>query len=176
LGVLSGTIDKFLITPADSDGFRIEIIDFKTNRFPSRLPDSLERSIQAATADYELQMQAYALAAWELLLPAVKLRDIQATLHFLDPNIEYQLAGGLLERDACAAAIDKAMSGMVSVRKPEYFLVSPAAHCRACNFLDICPAGQGWLRDPVATETQRHREVKAESTEPKAMRERVNLK
>src|SRR5262249_48972041 len=115
--------------------------------FPSTRPDSLERSVQAAAADYELQMRAYALASWELLSPAMKLRDIQATLHFLDPNIECQLAGGLLERDACAAAIDKAMSQIVSARKPEYFPVRPAAHCRACNFLDICPPGQGWLRE-----------------------------
>src|SRR5258705_251648 len=42
LGVLSGAIDKLLITPTpDGRGFEIEIIDFKTNRFqkpPERLP------------------------------------------------------------------------------------------------------------------------------------------
>jgi ATP-dependent helicase/nuclease subunit A len=36
LGVLTGTIDKLLITPAQNGGgFDVEIIDFKTNRFPS---------------------------------------------------------------------------------------------------------------------------------------------
>src|SRR5438270_653970 len=35
LGILTGTIDKLLIRPADNgDGVDIEIIDFKTNRFP----------------------------------------------------------------------------------------------------------------------------------------------
>ena len=36
LGVLTGTIDKLLITPAENgDGFDVEIVDFKTNRFRS---------------------------------------------------------------------------------------------------------------------------------------------
>jgi ATP-dependent helicase/nuclease subunit A len=36
LGILTGTIDKLLITPgADGKGFDVEIIDFKTNRFRS---------------------------------------------------------------------------------------------------------------------------------------------
>src|SRR5207249_2010096 len=36
LGILTGTIDKLLIRPADNgEGVDIEIIDFKTNRFPS---------------------------------------------------------------------------------------------------------------------------------------------
>jgi ATP-dependent helicase/nuclease subunit A len=34
LGILTGTIDKLLITPSvDEEGFDVEIIDFKTNRF-----------------------------------------------------------------------------------------------------------------------------------------------
>jgi ATP-dependent helicase/nuclease subunit A len=34
LGILTGTIDKLLITPSgDGEGFDVEIIDFKTNRF-----------------------------------------------------------------------------------------------------------------------------------------------
>ena len=36
LGILTGTIDKLLITPsANGEGFDVEIIDFKTNRFRS---------------------------------------------------------------------------------------------------------------------------------------------
>src|SRR5207244_9687650 len=36
LGILTGTIDKLLITPAaGGDGVDVEIIDFKTNRFQS---------------------------------------------------------------------------------------------------------------------------------------------
>src|SRR5205823_5318760 len=38
LGILTGTIDKLLITPAHKgNGFDVEIIDFKTNRFSSRV-------------------------------------------------------------------------------------------------------------------------------------------
>ncbi len=47
LGILTGTIDKLLITPsAGGEGFDVEIIDFKTNRF--RLP-SKPRAQQSQT-------------------------------------------------------------------------------------------------------------------------------
>src|SRR5205823_3226797 len=50
LGILTGTIDKLLITPsASGEGFDIEIIDFKTNRF--RLPSKPKaKSPQGASA------------------------------------------------------------------------------------------------------------------------------
>src|SRR5438105_3660089 len=48
LGILTGTIDKLLIRPADNgDGVDIEIIDFKTNRF---LRPSPRRSSDAEPA------------------------------------------------------------------------------------------------------------------------------
>src|SRR6185295_13772840 len=36
LGLLSGTLDKLLITGSAAEGFEIEIVDFKTNRFQKR--------------------------------------------------------------------------------------------------------------------------------------------
>jgi len=49
-GILTGTIDKLLITPgANGAGFDVEIIDFKTNRFRSPVKPSAQES-QAATA------------------------------------------------------------------------------------------------------------------------------
>src|SRR5204863_7665868 len=49
-GILTGTIDKLLITPAaDGEGVDVEIIDFKTNRFSppaARLPANV-RSVTA---------------------------------------------------------------------------------------------------------------------------------
>src|SRR5207247_6126133 len=49
LGVLTGTIDKLLITPAaNGDGVDIEIIDFKTNRFSS--PATSKRVQRAGVA------------------------------------------------------------------------------------------------------------------------------
>ncbi len=161
LGILSGTIDKLLISPS-GQGFDVEIIDFKTNRFPRRqttrpeavahggiaqASSNFERSIRAAAADYELQMQAYALAARELLPPGMKPQRVEATLHFLDPKVDLQLPADLLEYQSCAEAIDEAMREIISAREPEQFPVRPATHCRSCNFLDICPAGQGWLRE-----------------------------
>ena len=97
-------------------------------------------------ADYQLQMQAYALAAYELLPAVATERDrLKVTLHFLDPNLEYSLPPELLSPDECSASIDAAMNEIVSARDPEDFPVHPANHCRVCNFLDLCPAGRDWL-------------------------------
>ncbi|MDQ2974137.1 MAG: UvrD-helicase domain-containing protein [Acidobacteriota bacterium] len=210
LGILTGAIDKLLITPsADGNGFDVEIIDFKTNRLRPRTTESpastsspgprasrphrvegetglsvagvrragrprsqyaveqmpfdfsapaaesehvvpnefsLEDRVRIAAADYELQMQAYALAVVELmpsLGPAVS--SITSTLHFLEPNVEFQLADNLLDFGTCVRAIDSAMMEIVSSSKPTHFPVRPATHCRMCNFLGICPSGRDWL-------------------------------
>ncbi|HEY6045237.1 MAG TPA: 3'-5' exonuclease, partial [Pyrinomonadaceae bacterium] len=52
LGILTGTIDKLLIQPAiNGDGFDVEIIDFKTNRFRSAgAPAQRSQNAAAATA------------------------------------------------------------------------------------------------------------------------------
>jgi ATP-dependent helicase/nuclease subunit A len=48
-GILTGTIDKLLITPATSgDGYDVEIIDFKTNRFRSRRTKQVSQAVTAA--------------------------------------------------------------------------------------------------------------------------------
>jgi len=193
LGVLSGAIDKLLITPTpDGRGFEIEIIDFKTNRFqkpPDRLsavatlgapaetaprlaravasnpgsqiafdfstpraqtipePVSLDESLRVAAQDYQLQMQAYALAVRELIPNLNDERNkIGVTLHFLDPNLEYHLAGDLLAPGACEQAIDEALLQIISSSEPEHFPVKTARHCRMCNFLGICAAGREWVR------------------------------
>ncbi len=168
LGILTGTIDKLLITPAaNGDGVDVEIIDFKTNRFrawtgkrsrtaivastssgatgviksgsqsaqgffdfESQPPDaapsapavSLDEQIDGTARDYQLQMQAYALALRELLgvgtrsgpgggsdgitevsVPeSFNLNSLRATLHFIDPNVEKSLSSRLLEPATCA--------------------------------------------------------------------------
>lgn len=208
LGILSGAIDKLLVTPAaDGKGFDIEIIDFKTNRLRPRTrasttslgprasrPQSAEGTInfdteakmrarrprsqhaleqipfdfsagatepedvvpnelsvddqvRVAAADYQLQMQAYALAVAELMPSLMNEGSaIISTLHFLEPNREFHFAGDLLSHRACTSAIDSAMMEIISASEPEYFPVRPATHCRMCNFLGICPAGSDWLR------------------------------
>ncbi|MCM3905112.1 MAG: UvrD-helicase domain-containing protein [Pyrinomonadaceae bacterium] len=217
LGILTGTIDKLLVSPSLSgNGFDIEIIDFKTNRIrnppaqekastssmglqapplrsgetatasstSSRMqarrlrsqrsaaqftldfsaPKSSEQTaadyaemaasaspsltdqVRRVASDYQLQMQAYALAVRELMPDLVKAgSEIKVTLHFLDPNVEFHLSQDLLETNACAHAIDQAFLQLISSRDSEHFPVRPATHCRMCNFLQICSGGREWI-------------------------------
>ena len=220
LGILTGTIDKLLVSPLPGgDGFEIEIIDFKTNRFsrgksprssqmqvpdnqaetalrreitpsatpsrgaatpslsqgaqfafdfsntvaevdeaavtesaaadlPANVSDSnLDEQILQTALDYQLQLQAYALAVRELA-PGLIAGDkkIRVTLHFLDPQREFQPAADLLAPEACAVAIDDAMRRIITSGQPQEFPVRTGHHCRMCNFLNICPAGREWLR------------------------------
>jgi ATP-dependent helicase/nuclease subunit A len=224
LGILTGAIDKLLITPAaNGAGLDIEIIDFKTNRLrgsasissvgprapspassasnhlveplqsgsqrggrvshpsgaappgtpgrprsqysveqipfnfntPVVVPvehpvaeQSLDDHVRVAAADYQLQMQAYALAVRELMPSfAAAGSSIRGTLHFLEPAIEFNIESELLSEDACMHAIDDAMMSIVSSVRPGEFPLRPANHCRMCNFLGICPAGREWVRE-----------------------------
>ena len=108
---------------------------------------SLEDQIHRVAADYQLQLQAYALALYELA-PALLSKDttLRVTLHFLDPNREFQLDQELLEPSVSARAVDDAIAKIISATEPQDFPVRPAAHCRMCNFLGICSAGSEWLR------------------------------
>jgi len=108
---------------------------------------SVEDRVRMAASDYQLQMQAYALAVSELM-PELRQPgfSIISTLHFLDPNVEFHLDAELLSPDACVRAIDAAMVDIISSGEPAQFPVRTAAHCRMCNFLGICPAGREWVR------------------------------
>jgi ATP-dependent helicase/nuclease subunit A len=113
------------------------------------VPATLDEQARRIAHDYQLQMQAYALALRELLPAEVSIRTLRATLHFLDPNIESNLATELLDRNACAQAIDEAMNTIAEIDgtlDAESFPPLPAAHCRTCNFLELCPTGRDWLR------------------------------
>ncbi|PYS83115.1 MAG: hypothetical protein DMF70_07175, partial [Acidobacteria bacterium] len=116
---------------------------------PSAPAVSLAEQIDGTARDYQLQMQAYALALRELLPAEAKLRSLRATLHFIDPNVEKSVPSTLLEPDTCARAIDDAMQQIASLDgtlDAEAFPPLPATHCRMCNFRDLCVAGQDWLR------------------------------
>ena len=217
LGVLTGTIDKLLVSPAaDGAGWDVEIIDFKTNRFrqtkaaqpatrsisreaqttgtlpravltdrkvtqiafdfsarvepvsaetavvklqTAELDATLDEQVLVAVSDYQLQMQAYALAVRELAPGLVASGDrLKVTLHFLHPQREAQLAEELLTPAACAGAIDDAMRAIIAAARPEEFPVHTAAHCRMCNFLGICSAGREWVqahqRQPIVDRVQ----------------------
>ncbi|MFN2531498.1 MAG: PD-(D/E)XK nuclease family protein, partial [Pyrinomonadaceae bacterium] len=151
---------------------KFEIIDFKTNRVtgsrsttqtvaspnrPGQFAFDFESSsvavvsatqstadaVRLAAQDYVLQMQAYALVARELI---PNLPSVEATLHFLEPNLEFKIPRELLAAEVCRKAIDEAMSGIVSHSEADEFPVNPAAHCRICNYSEICAAGRDWLR------------------------------
>ena len=108
---------------------------------------ALDEQIRLAASDYQLQMQAYVLAVRELAPDLIgKDGKLRVTLHFLDPDREFQLSEELLAAEVCARAIDDAMTEILSSTEPGEFPVRPATHCRMCNFLGICPAGREWLR------------------------------
>ena len=116
------------------------------NRHPS-----LAEALKTAAEDYQLQMQAYALAVRELL-PSLSNAKIRVTLHFLDPNVEVHLADELLERARCEQAIDEGMQRTIFSSDPANFPVKTAPHCRMCNFLSVCTAGKEWVRENWATD------------------------
>jgi hypothetical protein len=111
-----------------------------------RLESSIADSVALVAQDYQLQMQAYALAV-RLLLPSFNQPSnrLKVTLHFLEPNVEFHLSDDLLEVETCTKAIDEAMQQLASSLTPEQFPTYPADHCRMCNFLGICRAGRSYL-------------------------------
>ena len=113
---------------------------------PAAAGAELAEQVAALADDYRLQMQAYALAVRQLLPDVNTSGPIKATLHFLQPNIEYQLPDELLDHSTCESALDEAMLRLVQSVEPEQFPTSPAVHCRSCSFLNACQAGRLWLR------------------------------
>ena len=107
---------------------------------------TVDERVAIAASDYQLQMQAYALAVSELA-PSLLTEGsrIVSTLHFLEPNVEFHLTANLLSPEACGDAIDGAMLRIVSSGEPHEFPVRTATHCRMCNFLGICPAGREFV-------------------------------
>lgn len=181
LGLISGAIDKLLVTKLADGSHEAEIIDFKTNRIRTSSPrgavqDEMQskqsklaraqfafdfdgptlntsgtlkpsdEALHTTALDYELQMQAYALALRELV-PSLRGSKVRVTLHFLEPNIQFHLDDELLETSACERAIDSAMLSILGANQPADFPVKPATHCRTCNFLRICSAGKEFVRE-----------------------------
>jgi RecB family exonuclease len=116
------------------------------NRHPS-----LEEALKTAAEDYQLQMQAYALAVRELL-PTLAGATVRVTLHFLDPNVEVHLPDELLAPAHCQRAVDEGMQRTIFSSDPANFPVKTAPHCRMCNFLSVCEAGKKWVTENWATD------------------------
>jgi CRISPR/Cas system-associated exonuclease Cas4 (RecB family) len=131
------------ITRKGSGAIKRDQLSFDFLKIESEECDLLmQAEIEAAAIEYRVQMQAYALAAIDLL-PGVE--RVRVTLHFLDPNVEVCLSDELLERETCAAAIDEVMRALVGKPSLERFPATPAEHCRVCNFVEMCAAGKNWL-------------------------------
>jgi hypothetical protein len=111
---------------------------------------TITEQVGVVAADYQLQMQAYALAVQELL-PAIvgASSKVRVTLHFLHPNVEWTLPDELLTPESCRAAIDEAMQHIIASCSPEQFPVRPARHCRMCSFLRICSAGRHFVAGSI---------------------------
>jgi len=133
-----------------------------TNESSAEPELSIAEQSEQFARDYQLQMQSYALALRELLGyrtgsdmdPSLeagpRINSLRATLHFIDPNIEISLPAAHLEQENCARAIDEAMLAIANLDgtlEADLFPPLPAAHCRICNFLELCPAGREWLQN-----------------------------
>ncbi|HET6973743.1 MAG TPA: 3'-5' exonuclease, partial [Pyrinomonadaceae bacterium] len=138
------------IRPPKEDQFAFDFEAAPPPKPVNRHP-SLAEALKTAAEDYQLQMQAYALAVRELL-PSLSNAKIRVTLHFLDPNVEVNLADELLERTRCEQAIDEGMQRTIFSSDPVNFPVKTAPHCRMCNFLSVCTAGKDWMRENWATD------------------------
>ena len=176
LGLVSGAIDKLLITKINDHyeveiiDFKTNrlVLGPQASRLPNHAnskpsistksrassqfafdfdaaPPQPANALTIAAHDYQLQMQAYALAIRELQ-PSLKESKIRVTLHFLEPNLEYQLEDELLTPDACEETLDAAMLDVFRSSQPEDFPVKPAEHCRTCSFLRVCVAGREFVR------------------------------
>jgi len=128
--------DAVVDNPARSDGSSVE---------PAV---SISQQAEDIAHDYQLQMQSYALALRSLLPADVRINRLVATLHFIDPNVEVSLPAELLDRETCVREIDDAMQSIAALDgslDADFFPPFPAAHCRLCNFVELCPAGREWL-------------------------------
>jgi ATP-dependent helicase/nuclease subunit A len=182
LGVLNGIIDKLLITDSEIEiiDFKTNRIVYDKSETPREPPaprirapkdgqfafdfedegppkpvnrhPSLEEALKTAAEDYQLQMQAYALAVRELL-PSLAGANVRVTLHFLDPNVEVHLANELLEPARCEQAVDEGMQRTIFSSDPANFPVKTAPHCRMCNFLSVCEAGKKWVQENWSTDS-----------------------
>jgi hypothetical protein len=82
------------------------------------------RCVEDRAEDYQLQMQAYALAVRELL-PSLANAKIRVTLHFLDPNVEVHLAMSCWTRRVAKQAIDEGMQRSIFSADPRLFPSRP---------------------------------------------------
>ncbi|HEX4901050.1 MAG TPA: PD-(D/E)XK nuclease family protein, partial [Pyrinomonadaceae bacterium] len=110
-GILTGTIDKLLITPsANGAGFEVEIIDFKTNRITAPAPQASGARVQAA-----------AVAPPALLAPMQRGKRIRSS----DSGAQFAFEFSSAEpapQIATDPAVASTMSELVSLAASDYRL------------------------------------------------------
>ncbi|HQR39053.1 MAG TPA: 3'-5' exonuclease, partial [Blastocatellia bacterium] len=121
-GTISGAIDK-LVIERDGPFARAVVIDFKTGG-------------AHADGDFDVQMQAYAVAASEL---DPRIGEVETVLHFLGagPDVYVSVAQDV---PAARAALDSALETIgTAERDPRAYPTRPGERCTYCRFSPICP-------------------------------------
>jgi CRISPR/Cas system-associated exonuclease Cas4 (RecB family) len=154
--LVSGTVDKLLVIQEAGGESNFEVIDFKTDRIrPAQSMNEneagevkVEEELRSLSERYRLQMQAYALAVYQ---SEAELAKVSATLHYLEPDLEYKLEPEILTLQACKAAVDDSLREIGSAVEYGDFVARAGLHCRHCGYLKICPPGRAALiEDPDA--------------------------
>jgi ATP-dependent helicase/nuclease subunit A len=119
LGILTGTIDKLLITPAaDGEGLDVEIIDFKTNRFRAPAPATKPGAKRSQTA----AVRAPPESATTKLSPEIASKLGQGLFNFETPSEEVSanVAGGEVLPDDSIA--DRSIEAQIETVAHDYLL------------------------------------------------------
>lgn len=140
-GIVTGAIDKVLLTPLQGGRLRAFLVDFKTGYIGSgkRVPATVERE----ALEHVLQVQIYAHALWTLM-PGV--HAVEAALHFLQPapNVEYHVPAELLTERRAAEAIERVLAGIQDGGlDPSRFEARVGRRCATCRFARFCPEARG---------------------------------
>lgn len=137
--LVTGVMDKVLISPhASGQGVLAHVVDFKTNTFRTRpkTPGFRDELVEKV-AWYRLQMQSYALALWTLV-PNVK--EVRATLHFLEPNYTFTLPPPQTRKEAAAFAVEEVINKLVGIRAfaETDFEAKAGPRCLRCRYSQVC--------------------------------------
>ena len=94
-------------------------------------------------------MQSYALAAW-LSVPEVK--DVTATLHFLDKDLESVIDSDSLALQTCAETIDDAIQALAVAERMREFPARTGSQCFHCNYRKFCAEGREFVSERALTQ------------------------
>lgn len=93
MGILTGTIDKLLVTPAAKNGsLDVEIIDFKTNRFrATRRGKTTAKAIDSSSAEFPSQAAAQGLFNFDEPVPSTQDLSIEDQIDVATHDYQLQM-------------------------------------------------------------------------------------